>query len=63
MSILDQIKTQNEHKTNNFEENGEDTKMSLRERYEATPTPKITNPWEHIWKEVHNAKSLIEHSA
>ncbi len=53
MSTLDLIKTQNEHRTNNFVDKGEDTKMSLRERYEATPTPKIGNPWEHIWKEVH----------
>lgn len=53
MSTLELIKTQNEHKTNNFLDNGEDTKMSLRERYEATPAPVIDNAWEHIWKEAH----------
>ena len=53
MSTLELIKTQNEHKTNNFVDNGEDTKMSLRERYEATQTPEINErPWDHIWKEV-----------
>lgn len=31
MNTLDLIKTQNEHKTNNFVDNGEDTKTSFRE--------------------------------
>lgn len=53
MSTLELIKTQNEHKTNNFVDNGEDTKMSLGERYEATPAPVIENAWDFIYKEVH----------
>ena len=58
MSTLELIKTQNEHRTNNFVDKGEDTKMTLRERYEATPTPEIGNPWEHIWKEVHKCSHI-----
>lgn len=53
MSTLELIKMQNEHKTNNFVDKGEDTKMSLRERYEATPAPVIDNAWDFIWNEVH----------
>ena len=53
MSTLELIKIQNEHKTNNFVDNGEDTKMSLRDRYEATPAPEIGNAWDFIWNEVH----------
>lgn len=55
MSTLEMIKTQNEHKANTYYEKGEETKpLTLRERYEATPTPEISeSPWDHIWKEVH----------
>ena len=53
MSTLELIQTQNEHKADTYLEGGEDTPPSLRERYEATPAPTITDPWEHIWKEVH----------
>lgn len=54
MSTLELIKTQNEHKTNNFVDNGEDTKMSLRERDEATSAPVIDNACDFIWNEVHD---------
>ena len=54
MSTLELIQTQNEHKADTYFEGGEDTPpSSLRELYNATPAPTITDPWEHIWKEVH----------